>query len=188
MYSYQSLGDAQQRLKNTVVMFKCQPVFIQEVLSLREMMVRDIMTGKDEVVGWSPSDFTRPVLGYINLEGRAYYVSRKPCRRVRQGLCQENIGTHRGGLTSQLLRSKPFARMLIGDYPSFKSAVTNTIVEQSVREVAFSRDFAVDHEGDLMYSGSPCGKVDKQGTVTFNKGFECLKEMFDAEVSKTSAA
>lgn len=189
MYNFQSQQDASQRLKGTVVLFKERPTLVVDVMSRSEFLVRDVMTGRESVEAFTPCDFKRPVLGYMNYEDRTFFITRKPCRRVRQGLCSDNLTSNHGSMVSNdRVRSKNFARMLLVEYPTFQKAYDLTVVRKMQAQCAFSRSFAVSHEGRLYYEGQDCGTVNSDGVPSFSQGYVCLKELFDAEASKKSSS
>lgn len=180
MYKFQSVNDAIQRLRSTVVIYRFRPVYVldvgQEVIS-----VRDLLTGEERNEPFEPSGFTSPRLGYVNYPDRCTFVRRRPTRRVRQGLCQENICTENGNLNAERIRSRGFGEMLTNTYPDFKTCWKKTVEDSEIGIRAFSRNFAVTHTRHLCYQGQKVGRFSEDQSLTLDKPYTFLKELFDAE-------
>ena len=187
MFKFQSTGDCQQRLASTVICVNGRPFYVQESLGADVVKGYDTRArDKTDTVTLSANCISTPQVGYINKDERAVYLTRKPVRRIRQGLCKENLTADRGVINTELLSGIAFAKMVLNEYPSFEEAYKLTVERRKVYSSAFSRNFAITHESLLLYSGEIVGTVNADLTVTLKDKFSCLKELYEHESKRPS--
>ena len=97
---YETTEEASFRLRSTLVSYKGEYCYVKQVTGFRGTikvllapnLVNISLDDPDLVVRGIPT-------GYVNVGGRLAYVSRRPCRKYRQGLrednCRVTIGFHR---------------------------------------------------------------------------------------------
>jgi hypothetical protein len=165
---YESTDDVRLRLQRSIVAYKGAPVHVDEALSKTVVQVTSILTGdtfkalvKD--LDLRPSSLP---LGYVTVEDKVYLTSRKPCRKYKQGLTQENFHYRevlgkaglapRGGLS---VTNRAVARTMTGVFADIGEAFSD--VRKGVKKVVpFSREWAVadcEDELCLMYRGEVVG-------------------------------
>ncbi len=157
---YESTRDVELRLRHSVVMYQGRPVMVMQVEDIDQVVVEDILQGESKRVKVSELDLqpSSAPLGYIIHEQGVFMAMRKPVRKFKQGLTQENMivkPVTLGRRTEALRRSpihfggKEIARTMIGSFPDIGKAFQD--VRSGRKEIVpFSRDWAVaDHEGDL---------------------------------------
>lgn len=167
---YENPEDAMMRLRNTVVMYKDQPVYITNIVrgetkdDILRVLFKELPTGtagnpkriidpeeaaKDSQRKYISSkhfDIAPFRLGYVNRQegSGAFYCTRLPNRIQKQGLCGENFRAF-DNLKAQIpfaafLSCKETPAMIANQYPSFDRAVT---LLSKCQSVAFHRDFAL---------------------------------------------
>lgn len=115
---YDTLEEAQSRLKSTIIYYKDEPVFVRDIVDLRPgNPYRRGMEERFDLHYYTLGQNRRPShavlsdpeyrqnnfrLGYLNLDSgvpgidpggkyRTAYITRIPTRRTKQGICQENL-------------------------------------------------------------------------------------------------
>ncbi len=166
---YESEQDVKTRLQHSVVMYKKRPMLVIGVEDKNTLVVQDLLTERAETapIGEVDLDPSHAPLGYI-MEGEDVYLAmRKPVRRYKQGLNQENLlvkpvlkaeGRRMGRIN---FHSKSIGRAMLGQYPSVEDAFQSARNRTS-ELVPFSRDWAVgthDEELSLVFRGEVVGFV-----------------------------
>lgn len=188
MFKFQSVADCQQRLVGSLILVNHRPFYVEEAKSNTHVRGYDTMNrDKMELIDLSANCVGSPKVGYYNTAERAIYVTRKPVRRIRQGVCRENLTSSRGGVSQETLCSKMFAQMILDVYPTLEEAYTNTVVKGRAYAIAFSREFAVTKDRELMYTDQLVGRFGEGMTVSFNGKFSCLKELYESASKRPSA-
>lgn len=156
---YESTRDVELRLRHSVVLFERKPVIVMDVRDVENVVVQDILSGDDKHAKVSELDLqpSHAPLGYVMTPHGVYMAMRKPVRKYKQGLTQDNLIV-KGVLQKRgedvprrpvHFSSVELAKTMVGDFPDIGKAF------QSVRSgdkkiVPFSRDWAIaDHEDDL---------------------------------------
>lgn len=157
---YESTRDVELRLRHSVVMYQGRPVMVMNVEDINSVIVEDILEGEAKRVKVSDLDLqpASAPLGYVLAGDNVFMAMRKPVRKFKQGLTQENMivrpvsfkrrdeplrgrGVHFG--------SKEVAKTMIGDFPDIGKAFQD-VRSGRMSIVPFSRDWAVaDVEDDL---------------------------------------
>lgn len=150
MLPYRSEEEFRDRYLHTVIYFKGEPVYIQDVYpgrsrdpdrngevkliftklphvydgenkQFREPATHEDFTDSFESLGYTNA-FSLPTSNYEDVVKFGAYLTRMPIRRNKQGLFSENLHIPRNGGKSflDLLYSPEFVAMLTGQYPSFK--------------------------------------------------------------------
>lgn len=179
MYKIRSIDDAQQRLYKTVVIHDGEPIFVDKVVGAQEVEGVNLITRKRKRFVLNPTSTLPPQVGFVNHEGYAIFITRRPVRRVRQGLCTENISTTVGS-REEVIRSSSFGKMLTRDYPNIPKCIS-MVKKGEARGAAFSLDFAVFDDGRLYYQTSRVGAWKEDGTLTLDPKFKCLQEVLDVQ-------
>lgn len=166
------------RLDRTICMYKGKPVYVYATNATRGVTddsyhmveIMDVTSKpmtKAKMVDYRDADFDyrAMLLGYINYNKGAYYLSRVPSRIQKQGLCRtaitsdpHNIGGG-GWFTSDGMRD-----MLLNDYPSYADCI-NAIDNDGWDAAAFHRCFAIKaaRAKQLMYKGRTIGFQERNG-------------------------
>lgn len=185
------------RLCETVVRHKGEPAFIYNITDNRHVVFsylgEEIENKKTASFKSRYFDFSSPPLGYMNLQGRAYYVMRIPRRRWKQGIDRYSLTTvfpsSEKGLGSRFpeghLRSLEFKKCIKGEFPSMEEALKQ--VENSRGDsVAFSRGVAIrkSPKGNIVldYKGREIGWQAGTDTFSLNRKYGgMLKETLRGE-------
>lgn len=186
MHKYRSADDCSQRLRHSVIIHEGKPVYITKIKSSSVVFGTDLITREDLEFKLKADSVAPPRLGYVNYNGRSYFFCRKPIRKVRQGVCTDNLYSCDGDVAGALITTSEFGKMLINAYPSVKECV-DSVLKGEASAKAFSRLFAVKGVSrdrktiGLFYAGNRIGRVDVETYLsTVDEGFECLKEMLNA--------
>lgn len=176
---YQSVNDANQRLKNCMIVYEGRALYVKDC-PLRDVAdCLDILNDVNTSVPICLSSIRPPRLGYVETPDGVTYVSRKPARRIRQGVSQDTITF--GGRREIRIGSKAFATMLLGQYVTFEQAIKNN------KPTAFDYDWAVcSKRKTLLYKGVRVGSIgaDNKELLLLDE-YSYLKESLDESVSRT---
>jgi hypothetical protein len=196
---YETVEDASMRLRNTVVLYKGDPVYITRLERGTEDEIFRVyyrplpLKPGDEAearkfISSKYFDIAPFRMGYLNdLKNGAYYCKRSPNRIQKQGLCGENFvaRTHNGkGIPFNVFITNPEVVLMINNvYPTLTQAIK--ALEKSPG-VAFSRDFCLVRDEvltDLIYiyhKGEKVGLLQRDdGSVRLAAKFRCLKEALE---------
>lgn len=203
--NYESQDDIRLRLGGSVVSYNGRPVRVEDVVDRHHVAVTNLVTGKTDTVKWRELNLEPSALplGYVQVDDdNLVLVSRRPCRRYKQGLTVENIHAVRVLQTAPrraMARREEGAPVAVavggrGNYnisPTDSKLVLTMMSQfpdigtafQKVRSgksncQAFSKDWAVGREdGDmcLVYRGEVVGFV-TDTTVRLKPERSYLKE------------
>lgn len=197
-FPYQTLDDSQQKLQGTVVQTKEGPYFLAQIHGLsrdqRTLCYPLPVPDQAKFIEKPLTDdfflFKKTIqLGYVNILPEALFISRKPVRKVRQGLDKINVHIPAFQVFDPanpriywdgLIKNKALADSFNGKFPSLPEAVK----ENKRRITAFNRRFAVgmDDELDqriLFYKGTKSGLVTDDNEVMLVKRCHFLKEVVE---------
>lgn len=163
MMRYESEADVKLRLGNSLVRKGATPVYIKGVESINKVIVYDPIKRETDYAKVSDLNLTPVPLGYVESAGDVLYVTRKPTRKYKQGLTQENMVAKdvlSGRLVALRIDDKGLSKAILGQYPSIEEAF------QQCREgsgiVPFSREWAVANYKEelcVMHKGGVVGYV-----------------------------
>lgn len=207
---YESADDVRLRLGGSVVSYQGHPVKVEDVLDRQSVSILDLVTGKNANVKWKdlnlePSSLP---LGYVQVDDdTVVLVTRRPCRRYKQGLTSENIhavrvlrrparvradipdvirvqgqAAHAGGRGDYNISptQSQLVKTMMGNFTDIGTAFQRVRSDNS-RIQAFSKDWAVGREdGDvcLVYRGEVVGFVtDTSARLKPERGY--LKESLE---------
>ena len=176
------MNDARQRLEQCVVIVGDTPYYISRMTERNLFNGYNLLTLK-EVEGIELGTTPVPMrLGYVNTDRGAVFVSRRPCRKVRQGICGDNLYAQDFDRVRDILVTRNFGLMLTGEYPSIEECIAK-IDEGHVNRLAFGRMFALARAPrrgyNLMYCGNAVGQY-LDGKFNLKEDFECLREVLNA--------
>lgn len=180
--NYESQDDVRLRLGGSVVGYQGHPVKVEEVVDRQRVLVTDLVTGNTNTVKWQDLNLEPSALplGYVQMDDDTLaLVTRRPCRRYKQGLTSENIhavrvlGRRLGRAELEVPMGPAGGRGNIAISPTQRQLV-NTMMgkfteigtafqkvrNEDARVQAFSKDWAVGREdGDLciIYRGEVVG-------------------------------
>lgn len=187
MLPYEEPQYAGTRLRESIVRFKGEPVFVLQVGAKGgKVAFQTLARAEDhELAGIGECtlqdlDINPVPLGYVNEAKFAYYVSRCPVREDwRQGLRKNTMRTIPGGIN---VNFKFLRQTILGKYPNLKDALK--LVNDREREsVAFSRSFAISRGGILHHKGQwQVGEIDERGYTLLPK-FQWVEEALNEELN-----
>lgn len=195
--SLESPQHARLRFCSTVVMSsKNIPVWVETVND--DWSVRAFVLGTDTRVPVSDIRsgdlLPDPVkLGFCQIGSEAFYLSRRPSRRSKQGLDLSDVSIfHTLGGNIDLITTTAFkavAKTITGDFCSFEAAI-ESVKEKKPKSLAFHRDWAlVNKGGDIQafykFYGI-CGILEKD-KIRLSNRFEYLKETLEEDVGNVCA-
>lgn len=156
---YESADDVRLRLQRCIVCHKGVAVMVDDVVDKKTVKVTSLLSREEYHVKWEELDL-RPSslpLGYVQIDNNTLgLASRKPARKYKQGLTQENISISRvlvkRGQEERInvpITSKQMLRTLHGKFPDIGDAFQR-VRDGSCSIQAFHKDWAVaSDEGDL---------------------------------------
>lgn len=177
---YDDHNYANSRIMDTIVMHKSIPVRVVGVKHNMEVIVTSPLKrkgGRRMVVPCSELNLLNFRLGFLNRDGRAYFLARRTLRYDwRQGLRPANVYSQ--GMDE--VDYKDIAKVLLQRYPSFQSALL--AVREGADSMAWCQDFMIDKKHDIYWRFDhvgvfAAGEVVLCAKFTFLK--ECLEEVID---------
>lgn len=193
-----SYQDIRQQYLNSVVLFKGKPVKVKKVYEDRTVRILDLRSQRSRDVVFDMKHFSPPVtrLGYVNRDGAAVYVSRKPQRQYQTGVSASNCSVAGFIRTDELLNIEEvvkamecpeFADMMLGNYPSLPEAYKEAT--KNFGSVAFDKMFAVTYDGKIFYKNIHAGTYrEENDSIDFLQSVQhlrvCLKGKY-AEAPRT---
>ena len=175
---YESERDVELRLRHSLVMWEKRPVVVQAAESKDKVIVDDLLTGRSSSVRIEALNLAPDAakLGYvIDDRGRVFFSMRKPVRKYKQGLTQDNFFAFNAlekpverlfgqGRSEVSPFSKSVAKTIVGDFPDIGEAF-QAVRSGASKIVPFHREWAVADKEDellLMYRGDVVGYVGDQ--------------------------
>lgn len=187
--------DAMSRLEGTIVFYKNRAMYVTGIDDRIRLHGHMILTREDAVVDQDDEELSMscPPLGYINVEGDAYYFMRQPMRRWKQGVDVRALVCPTMGIRARgAVNDRLIAQCLENDYPSFEGALAGFSTRnpfkaaqgEGRRGIAFSKHFAVRKKDEgivLAYKGKNVGVVEKDQPILSTK-HQWLTEALEAEL------
>lgn len=151
---WHDLQQANQRLNASVVMFGDKPVRFGSIEG-REVRVKDLETGLNFVVNLEDKGFDNfrnlPRLGFVNVPGRLYWLTRVPTRSATHGHTRNNVLTfhleqgqmYRSDVSYEHLighYGKYYVDSVKGNFPNWREALTHV---QKTQPIAIHHEFAL---------------------------------------------
>lgn len=186
MVTYADADYANSRLSETVVLNKrtTKLFYVRYVSSMSSVNGYEVDTSEDRIVRLADLDLMPLPLGYTNTSHGAFYLTRTPCRRFKQGSNWSNLRLV--GYPGRASRSsyKLLLQPVFCNYPSIEEALS--LCEDTIASVAISRNFCVSANGLLMYKGhvkTPVGRVNLDNAqIKLDQDYSYLNDVFDLEV------
>lgn len=150
---YDSQNDVRMRLNGTIVRWRTEPIIVSdygEDLLLKGKRLSngrtlpDLIHSSDEDL-----DISSPPLGYLNYNGRAYYVQRIPIRKQLQGFHPDvatifsESASDTPENTYSLIKSKHMADTIKNIYPNGYESLQALLKSKNVLSIAFHRRWAL---------------------------------------------
>lgn len=160
---YESANDINQRLTGSVVRYKGEPVLVGEVVGAKgHVSITHLYTDENERVLYTDLDLTPVPLGNTFVNGNVAFIQRKPARKWKQGLSNDNMNV-KSFVPVRGLRNTSDAviRTIKGEYPSIEDAFQK-VRSGEYQGCPFSREWAVVmYDGDLsiVHRGEIVGYV-----------------------------
>lgn len=142
-------ADLSARLDNTICMYEGKPVHVRfeggNLLNIRPLGSRE--NGKIIPSDDDNFDVSSPPLGYIQSGSNVVYLTRRPSRIFKQGLCAETIHyatiNKNPNVRLPSFNSVGMADMISGNYPNVDTAIEKLYRDGTDQEIAISRDVAL---------------------------------------------
>lgn len=183
--------DLRQYWRGCSAMLGDDPVFILDIkkapggkLSIRFKDLKDMALRTREV---EPGEIKSPDsrMGFMNMNGLAAYLVRRPVRKFMMGINEYNTKVeylNRCQYNQRIHVYNPqcpeFASMIKGEYPSLEEAYE--MVGDFGGAVAFDRQFAIDEDHFLYYKTTHVGEVARVGgkvVTEFKNGYQHLSSV-----------
>jgi len=202
---YETAEEVKFRLEGSVVLYDDKPVYITSVnvpgpedeeevarVMFRELpfnpQARDAKRSTRKYLSSRKFDLAPFRMGYMNLVDKALFVSRRPVRQSRQGLCNATTSIFQADgqrcnnvSFGKLIASQAFVEMISGVYPDFKQA--RVMMEEGVfKSVAIGPTFALEVDADLdalilLQKHTQCGiALSGDKGIRLSRKFHFLKE------------
>lgn len=177
-------GDAGMMLNGSIIERLGRLVQVQQVVA-RKATVYDLEVGEEFVC---PADLEQLIppkngrLGYVNVQGRAYYVNRVPIRTTSIGLSSKNLrygGNYREvGVKFPLhgARIAGLCNTYYDKFPTFAEALAKVNESEDNHSVAYDRSWSIQKRAGgalgVMFKGSKVGTVhdEREEKIKFDSG------------------
>lgn len=180
-----SVRDLITMYRNSLVLWRGQPVTVLDITEDYEFSVYDLKSQKIKSLNWEPDDFAAPTvrIGYVNLGTNCTYIHRIPSRRYKIGLSADNVkkvytdhplNQGEEDIASYILhrmRAPQLYKALMGEYPTLQEAYEDAVDCKGT--VAFDKQFAVGCDGSVFFKGTRVGTY-QSGQIEFKSGKEYL--------------
>lgn len=202
--AYETVEEANMRLSGSVVLYDGEPVYVTRVTALENpdeagpggdiarvyispLPYGGVAKEARKYISSRKFDLSPFRMGWCNTQAIGpVYVSRRPARKVRQGLTAANLvtkslGGGNGALSApQLFNDPGFLRCIKNDYPSYKDAL-DVVKKKAIDGVPVGREFLLQKDEELgivyLYRGlSKCGLILDDNKVTVPDKFKFLRE------------
>lgn len=163
MMRYESENDVNLRLKSSLVRKGNEPVYVQAVEDKETVVVHNCHTGRKERIEVEKLNLTPVPLGYVITGGDVVYVTRKPTRKYKQGLTNDNSSAKHvltGRPVAVRMNDEGLAKTIMGEFPSIEEAFQRC--REGADIIPFSRNWAVANCKDelcVMYKCEVVGYV-----------------------------
>lgn len=162
-FFYDSIDDSMRRIGQSVVMARSSPkedyapAYLIQVSGLNTDQIGAVqylpLTGQNKVeqVPLTGEYFEvrrLPSLGYVDYGDSSFYLTRKPVRNGKQGLCRNNVNIPQSQGNRQptfevLLQRRDFSNLLLDKYQSFKSVFEHVLNSEEPLMRSFSKTMAL---------------------------------------------
>lgn len=173
-----SFQDVCQQYSQSVVLKKGEPVYILDVKEdsgNTYVRVKNLRSAKSLWEEFNQDNFKSPTcrLGLINVQDNVVFACRNPVRKMKIGLCQENLtfklldAAYPLGSVLAIRQAResnlPFFECMLNIYPSFSEALAKVKMpnEAGLRIVAFDRQFAISSDMKIYYKTMEVGTFPK---------------------------
>lgn len=169
---------ANSRLAETIVRKGEEPIFVHKVSRGMQVTYHSLSDkeGEEKVCKIEELNLKPVSLGYCNFNKQVVYLSRLPMRRDwRQGLRRGNfVGI--GEVDINRLGYDAIGKTIEGVYPSFEKCVS---LLGKVRAIAWSRNWALRHDGVVMYKGDKAVGNLVEGKIVLDTRFHYLSQALE---------
>jgi hypothetical protein len=182
-YESATLDDLATILKDSIVRYKGEPVYIQE-LKTTAMGIKCVVTALDNLEQSFISlnskflDLTPVPIGCCNTPTGSVFITRRPSRSYRQGLSFHNVYIRNFDAEPNYISNMGSLRIaemkacIKGVYPKIEEAIV--IAKEKRISCAFSRTHRISPSGELYH------RTEQIGIVDFKTGIPSL--LWDKEV------
>ena len=174
---YEFARDANFYLEGSIIKYNDTLVVVHSVDDTFNMRCHDLSADREVVTNLREDggvDLKPIPLGFMNYQGNAYYIARKPKRSWRQGLSRNNVSTE---LPWELIVSPRLVDVVKGNYPTYKEALE---LIKDGQGVAFHRNFKLSkmHGATVVnYKNLVVGMVVDGGRIALSDPFTYLREL-----------
>lgn len=194
---YGNTGDNNLRLSRTIIRLGEEPILVNKFAedgTLTYQYLKDGENRREKLKDIKEPFNLEPVpLGYCNYKGSlAFYISRLPVRRSKQGTCDENTYVEGGAARLSLIEFSDVRNMILGRYPKFEEVLKRlTKRKDEPSTVAFSRRFALSAwDGKrlaLMYKNRVVGSVSYEGEIELADANTYLSELLEKSIYRSAS-
>lgn len=168
---------ANSRLSESVVRYNDVPIMVHAINNDGRVEGSSLVDGHGINCNLDELDLVPVQLGYVNYDGRAHYVMRKPVRRDwRQGLRHNNMVSDTVPVPA--LPWACVAKTINNEYPTFEQARLMLKGKRGVTSIAWCRDFAIVKGWKVIHCGDTVGSIVNE-KVVLDEAFQYLKEALE---------
>lgn len=200
-----SVEDLRAMFSDTLVMYRNKPYYIESISERYYADCRNLVTQRNEQILMDEDTFTAPLrrIGMVNCKQSVVYLSRRPVRRYKAGLCRNNTnfslcdgaeyprGTGETVRHLYNLNNVEIADAMFGKYPTIEQCI-EAFEDDRAAAMAFDHQFALTRRGCVLYKTQNVGSW-KKGAKTpydlvFNDEWAYLIHLLDNNHEKSLSA
>lgn len=162
--------DLLRDLKNTIVIHKNKPVFVQNISRDGDVSFVELISREQKIAPFTLKSFLPPTrrLGMINVSGSVAYMSRIPVRKFFLGLSRNNTsiellevqypnGAGEALAALRAMNHEAIGLSMFNKYPTFKQCV-EYLLKFKAGAMAFDKQFCLSAEGYVFYKMKRVGR------------------------------
>ena len=201
---FHDLGQMRSYLRRCIIRVGKEPVYVEEVMTGRNTVGNHIYKIHYRKLG--PGENIRTVslkskrvnfapvpLGFVNIENDCLILSRRPARMWKIGLSENNMDlspvagkTRVNWSYADVIHSTGLRDTILGDFPTYKSALATVNDSELYTTIAFDRHFAIQKKKkslSLIYYkfDLTVGRCNKE-RPRLHTGYGFLKEHLDGVI------
>ena len=185
METYKEFEYAKSRLVGTIVRRRMAGGQLKavnvELMEGGEVIHRILSNNTQDKCKLAELDISPVPLGYVNLNNKASYLTRKPMRQDwRQGFRNVSAAFVDYPMHWEDINFKKLSDTIEGIFPTFKQVIGKVVRNPNaeVGSMAFSRELAINTKKNLLYKTMHVGDVDDEGFVKYLPTFEWVDDTF----------
>lgn len=164
-------ADRSKYMDGTCCLYDGQPYYIRCIVDDPKVYLYDFNTHRTKMKTIEYNDplfdVATPPLGYVQIENRVVYLSRRPHRRWKQGIDRESVFANFIGVEFQWgFWGEPLRRTMAREFIPLKTILDLLRADETYAEWAVSNDCCLVNQGEIIkvwFRGEEVGFIPRAG-------------------------